>query len=137
MATNQELLNRIEASAEDWGPTGRLGNDVAFATGGVEDGKLSERLGLHPISIRFPKDLVSDLKAIAQINGMSYQPLIREVCQRFVDAEKRAFITDQTLRRAQEAQEAERQRKLAEDAAASALAVEKAQAVTLEQQQAA
>jgi predicted DNA binding CopG/RHH family protein len=112
MAINQELLNQIEASADDWGPSGKYGNDEKFVSAGVEDDKLDERLGLDPISIRFPKELVRDLKAIAQLNGMRYQPLIREVCKRFVASEKRALRADMARRRQEEL---EVQRKLVEE----------------------
>lgn len=112
MAINQELLSQIEASADDWGPNGKYGNDEAFVKPGKEDDKSDERLGLEPISIRFPKDLVRDLKAIAQLNGMRYQPLIREVCKRFVEAEKKALRADAARRRREELEE---QRRLAEE----------------------
>lgn len=123
MAINQELLSQIEASADDWGPKGKYGNDEASVRAGKEDGNLDEKLGLEPISIRFPKDLVRDLKAIAQLNGMRYQPLIREVCKRFVDAEKRALRADMARRRQEELEEQRRlaaeQRKLDEQATAA------------------
>jgi predicted DNA-binding protein len=116
MAINQELLNRIEASADDWGPTGKLGNDENSVRAGREDAKLNERLGLHPISIRFPKELIRDLRAIAQLNGMTtYQPLIREVCKRFVESEKRVILAAMAQRRQKEIEE---QRKLEEETAA-------------------
>lgn len=128
MAINQELLSQIEASADDWGPTGKFGNDENSVRPGKEDAKLDERLGLEPISIRLPKDLVRDLKAIAQLNGMRYQPLIREICKRFVESEKRALRADMARRRQEEIQEqrnlAEEQRKLEEQAAAAAHADE-------------
>lgn len=123
MAINQELLSQIEASADDWGPTGKLGNDADYVRPGKEDNKLDGRLGLHPISIRFPKELVSDLKAIAHLQGMSYQPLIREVCKRFVEAEKRALRADLAQRRQKEAEE---QRKLEEEMAAAVQAEQEA-----------
>lgn len=123
MAINQELLSQIEASADDWGPTGKLGNDAQQVRAGKEDDKLDDRLGLHPISIRFPKELVRDLKAIAHLQGMSYQPLIREVCKRFVEAEKRAVRADLAQRRQKEAEE---QRKLEEEMAAALQAEQEA-----------
>jgi len=123
MAINQELLSQIEASADDWGPKGKYGNDEESVRAGKEDGKLDERLGLDPISIRFPKELVKDLKAIAQLNGMRYQPLIREICKRFVESEKRALRADMARRRQEELEEqrrlAEEQRKLDEESAAA------------------
>lgn len=128
MAINHELLSQIEASADDWGPSGKYGNDEKFVRAGKEDEKLGDRLGLEPISIRFPKDLVRDLKAIAQINGMRYQPLIREVCKRFVESEKKAVRADMARRRREELEEqrklAEEQRKLDEQAAAAVTAEE-------------
>jgi hypothetical protein len=123
VAINQELLSQIEASADDWGPSGKLGNDAEHVRSGKEDDKLDERLGLHPISIRFPKELVRDLKAIAHLQGMSYQPLIREVCKRFVEAEKRALRADLAQRRQKEAEE---QRKLEEEMAAALQAEQEA-----------
>ena len=130
MAINQELLSQIEASADDWGPAGKYGNAEEFVRPGKEDDKLSERLGLEPISIRFPKGLVHDLKAIAQLNGMRYQPLIREVCKRFVEAEKKALRAHAARRRREELEEqrklADEQRKLDELAAEAARADEAA-----------
>lgn len=124
MAINQELLSQIEASADDWGPAGKFGNDESSVAFGKESIKLDERLGLEPISIRFPKDLVGDLKAIAQLNGMRYQPLIREICKRFVESEKRALRADMARRRQEELKNqrelAEVQRALASQAAEAA-----------------
>jgi len=129
MPVNQDLLNRIEATADDWGPAGQLGNDPAHAQHVDESKNVDDVLGLHPISIRFPKELVRDLKAIAQLNGMGYQPLIREVCKRFVDAEKRAILRDQLVRRQQEL---ERERELARQAEEAAAAVQLAEGVSPE-----
>jgi len=102
MPINQDLLTRIEVSADDWGPAGKFGNDPAHVVHAEESKNVDEALGLHPISIRFPKELVRDLKAIAQLNGMGYQPLIRAVCRRFVDAEKKAIQRDRAARRQEE-----------------------------------
>lgn len=130
MAINQELLSQIEASADDWGPNGKFGNDEKFVTPGKEDDTLVERLGLEPISIRFPKELVRDLKALAQLNGMRYQPLIREICKRFVESEKRALRADMARRRQEELEKqrqlVEHQRILDEQAAEAARADEAA-----------
>jgi len=125
MPINQDLLNRVEASADDWGPNGHLGNDAAHAKKVDESKGVDEALGLHPISIRFTKELVRDLKAIAQLNGMGYQPLIREICKRFVDAEKKAILRDQAVRRQREL---ERERELERQAEEAAAAVEQAEA---------
>lgn len=125
MPINQDLLTRVEESADDWGPTGKLGNDPEHVVHKEESKNVDEVLGLHPISIRLPKDLVRDLKAIAQLNGMGYQPLIRTVLQRFVDFEKRAILRDQAVRRQQELEREREAAKAAEEAEA-ALAAEQA-----------
>lgn len=130
MPINQDLLNRVEATADEWGPTGPLGNDPAHVQHVEESKNADEVLGLHPISIRFPKELVRDLKAIAQLNGMGYQPLIREICKRFVDAEKRAIMRDQAVRRQQEL---EREREIARQAEEAAAAVEQAETASLDE----
>ena len=50
MAINQELLIQIEASADDWGPSGKYGNDESFIrVGQEEEKKLDERLGLGDV----------------------------------------------------------------------------------------
>ena len=125
MPINQDLLARIEQSADDWGPAGKLGNDPEHVVYTEESKNTDVLLGLHPISIRLPKELVRDLKAISQLNGMGYQPLIRAVCQRFVDAEKRAILRDQAERRQQhQAVELKRQEELIELQRQIELAVE-------------
>lgn len=125
MPINQDLLARIEESADDWGPAGKFGNDAEHVVCEKESSNVDELLELHPISIRMPKELVRDLKAIARLNGMGYQPLIRAVCQRFVEAEKRAIIRDQAARRQQEL---EHERALAQQAQEAESAAAAAQA---------
>ncbi|HEY4083440.1 MAG TPA: hypothetical protein VGM81_22345 [Burkholderiaceae bacterium] len=119
MPINQELLDRVEATADDWGPNGSLGNDAAHARQVEESKNTDKLLGLHPISIRFTSELVRDLKAIAQLNGMGYQPLIREICKRFVDAEKKAILRDQAVRRKKEIEQQHELARQAEEAAAA------------------
>ncbi len=111
MAINQELLDTIDADADSIRPGDSI--DVSGLRAADESANLDDKLGLKPISIRFPVALLEDLKAMALINGMGYQPLIREICLRFVDAEKRAIAKDQALRRLEQL---ERQRKMVEDA---------------------
>jgi predicted DNA binding CopG/RHH family protein len=56
------------------------------------DAALDEALGLHPISIRLQKSLLDNLKALAQLNGIGYQPLIRQVLTRWVDSELKNML---------------------------------------------
>lgn len=54
--------------------------------------ELDTALDLHPISIRLQKSLVDNLKALAHLHGLGYQPLIRQVLTRWVDSEVKQMI---------------------------------------------
>ena len=49
-------------------------------------------LELYPISIRLQKSLVESLKALASLNGLGYQPLIRQILTRWVDSELKQMV---------------------------------------------
>lgn len=55
---------------------------------------LDDALELQPISIRLQKDLLENLKALAKLNGLGYQPLIRQVLTRWVDCELRSMLRE-------------------------------------------
>lgn len=57
--------------------------------------ELDSALDLHPISIRLQKSLVDNLKALAQLNGLGYQPLIRQILTRWVDCELKQMVAAQ------------------------------------------
>ncbi|MBN6066214.1 hypothetical protein HYE66_07030 [Aggregatibacter actinomycetemcomitans] len=79
---------------EQW-ENGTLGRDENFVKkSGRTRQDLDEKLALQPISIRLPKELIQDLKDIAQINGLGYQPLIKQILNRFVDAEKKMMANE-------------------------------------------
>ncbi|MGB8855350.1 MAG: hypothetical protein WCC58_01610, partial [Burkholderiales bacterium] len=65
--------------------------------------EVDDALGLQMISIRLPKKMIEDLKFIAKLNGTGYQPLIRNLCDRFVEHEIKAMIREAQARREQEA----------------------------------
>lgn len=50
----------------------------------VDAAAVDEALGLKPISIRMQKGMIDDLKAIAALHGVGYQPLIRQILARFI-----------------------------------------------------
>lgn len=62
---------------------------------------LDNALDLHPISIRLQKNLIDNLRALAQLHGLGYQPLIRQVLTRWVNSELKQMV----VRRANEAAE--------------------------------
>ncbi|OUD14357.1 CopG family antitoxin [Thioflexithrix psekupsensis] len=92
-------MDKSENTINAW-DTGKLGEDEAFAkvATDVDEVALNYALNLHPISIRLQKNLVEDLKKIAQSEGIGYQPLIRQILTRFVKA-KQEETAQQTLLR--------------------------------------
>lgn len=85
----------IQASDEAW-DSGELGRDEAFVKvvdGDTED-QIDKSLDLHLISIRLQKSLIEDFKLIAELNGIGYQPLMRQILQRFADCEKKRILRE-------------------------------------------
>ncbi|MGQ0511206.1 MAG: hypothetical protein ACT4P9_11400 [Betaproteobacteria bacterium] len=91
MASTDKALT----SGEAW-ESGRLGQDEEHARRTEEgaDKSLDNALNLQLISIRLPKTLINDLKIIAKLEGIGYQPLIRQLLSRFVIAEKKRVLLD-------------------------------------------
>lgn len=61
-------------------------NNMAKSTHSTDD-DINDALSLQPISIRLQKGLIENLKTIAELNGIGYQPLIRQALTRFVEGE--------------------------------------------------
>ena len=79
---------------EQW-ENGTLGRDEKFVQkSGRTTQSFDEKLGLKLISIRLPEELIQDLKDIAQINGIGYQPLIKQILNRFVESEKKMMANE-------------------------------------------
>lgn len=86
----------IESTAEAW-ESGQLGLDAQYAKAVApeEARRVDEAADLQMISIRLQKPLIDALKHIAQLEGLGgYQPLIRRVLTRFVDAEAKKILRD-------------------------------------------
>ena len=45
---------------------------------------IDQSLGLQMISVRLQKKLIDQLKQLAEDDGIGYQPLIRQILQRYV-----------------------------------------------------
>jgi hypothetical protein len=71
--------------------SGRLGRDDAYTveTDAQEAAAIDEALGFQTISIRLPSSMIEDVKAIARLHDVGYQPLMRDVLARWVSAEKK------------------------------------------------
>jgi len=90
---------RIEGTEEAWDENGPLGNDFAHVKPLKEEdnGQIDESLGLQLISIRLQKSLIEDFKAIAALRRVGYQPLMRQVLNRFVECEKKQILKERVL----------------------------------------
>ena len=82
MATTKTKIKDTTTAWED----GTLGRDEQYVGVAEESHEqaLQEALGLQAISIRLPVDLLRQYKLIADYHGVGYQPLMRDVLQRFV-----------------------------------------------------
>ncbi len=58
----------------------------------AEAEKIDEALGLQMISIRLERALLSNLKLIAKHHGVGYQPLIRDLLNRFARSELKSIL---------------------------------------------
>lgn len=101
-------MPRIEAVPDPVDPweSGQLGRDceqVERATAELVK-EVETSLEMQMISIRFPKQLVDELKLIAQYRGIGYQPLIRDIAARFARAE--ILLIAQELQEQEKAREA-------------------------------
>ncbi|MGL5948252.1 MAG: CopG family antitoxin [Aeromonas sp.] len=104
---------KINGSEQAW-ETGELGQTAAHAivSQDVSDTQLNLALQLQPISIRLQKSLIDDLKTIAELNGIGYQPLMRQALTRFVQAEMKR-IANEALAEQRQLNQSTRPRKTA------------------------
>lgn len=86
---------KIEASDEAW-DSGELGKSEQFVevATDIDDEKINEAVALQLISLRLQKALIDDFKYIAQLNGIGYQTLMRQVLMRFADCEKKRILKE-------------------------------------------
>ncbi len=96
------MTTKIENTAETWenGLLGQSEEHVKVA-GRIDEGLINDALGLQLISIRLQKTLIDDLKLIAKMHGLGYQPLVRQILTRFADAEKRLLLADKAVESAE------------------------------------
>lgn len=92
---------RLETDAWDNGSLGRSEEHVAVVA--PEECKaVDDSLGLQLVSIRLQKSLIANLKIVAAHHGIAYQPMIRDLLNRFVVSELKNMMHELV-------QEAERQ----------------------------
>lgn len=94
--------------ADEWEPQSESGmgqNEQYVKRAGAEyEASLDDALALQMISIRLQKNLIDDLKVIAQANGIGYQPLMRDVLSRFARSEIQNIMRDALSRKQLEAE---------------------------------
>lgn len=60
--------------------------------------EVDEQLSLQAISIRLPKSLIKDLKDIASRYEIGYQPMVRDLLNRFAQAEQKKYLNERLER---------------------------------------
>jgi len=86
------IMKKIIGTDDAWDARALGAEDAYVKKSEFNELTLDEAAGLKAISIRMQNSLIDDLKLIAKINGLGYQPLIKQVLQRFVDAEKKQLL---------------------------------------------
>lgn len=88
-------MSKIKGSAENW-ESGILGVDAdhAVRVSPEETAEILKAAGLNmqPISIRMPRDLIKILKDIASYHGVGYQPMIRDLLERWALGEIKTIL---------------------------------------------
>jgi hypothetical protein len=97
-------LTAVPTPTDPW-ESGELGRDEKYVACAPPElrKEIDSALDLQLISIRLQKDLIAELKLIADYRGIGYQPLVREVLGRFARAE--IMLIARELRDAQQARE--------------------------------
>ena len=86
MAPKSSKPKKIATGDDAWELDCELGNSEAHAVPAPGDleALVDESLGMQAISIRLPRELIHAYKLIAAHHGVGYQPLMRDILQRFV-----------------------------------------------------
>lgn len=93
------MTNSHNLETPDPWDTGELGRSLEHAV--VADAEqikaVDDSLGLQLVSIRLQKKLVSTLKLIASHHGIGYQPMVRDLLNRFAASEIQQILQDQLI----------------------------------------
>jgi hypothetical protein len=84
----EKIMSTEQETGQAW-ETGDLGRDEKHVrrSTGDSDRAVEDALELQMISIRLQKELIEQLKFLAQYHGVGYQPLIRDVLARWARSE--------------------------------------------------
>lgn len=90
MTINQEIYQDLA----QW-ENQQLGADEQYVKKSIDNEiAINEALGLKLISIRLPKNMIDDLKAIAALYGIGYQPLMKQILARFIESEQKMLANE-------------------------------------------
>ena len=86
-----------EGNTEAW-ETGLLGQDEEFAEAvKVDDKAIDDALELQMISIRMQKNLLDELKMIAELYGIGYQPLMKQILRQVTYEQRKESEIEQNM----------------------------------------
>lgn len=105
---------RLEGTDEAW-ETRALGASEAHvrAAPAELEAAIESSLGMQAISIRLPKELIDAYKLIANHHGIGYQPLMRDILQRFVPDGLKEVLEHHAQKAGEVDQEIEKRKKVA------------------------
>ncbi|MGD8174807.1 hypothetical protein [Marinimicrobium sp. ARAG 43.8] len=84
----------FEGTPENW-EQGVLGSEEKHASlSELSVEAVSAAVGLKTISIRMQPALLEELKMIADFHSIGYQPLMKQILRRFVDAELKRIVRE-------------------------------------------
>ncbi|CAJ0699309.1 hypothetical protein [Ralstonia wenshanensis] len=84
---------KITGTEEAW-ESGELGASVQHAAVAPKEAQdaVDQALGMQMVSIRLPKALIEEFRALAKVHRMGYQPLMREALKRFAEGEMKRLV---------------------------------------------
>lgn len=102
---DKKKLDELTADHEKWDEHVAAPEHTAFLSD-EEQKEMDDAEGLQPISIRLNKSLIETLKGLAKVDGIGYQPLIRQVLSKY--AKENEYKLDVLLSAQEAFQQAEK-----------------------------
>lgn len=107
-------MKKVTGTNEAWEDRALGADEAHVEVAGVEHlSALEDALGMQSISIRLPKQMVEAYKLIAVHHGVGYQPLMRDILQRFIPEGLKEVVEHHTKKAGQVEDRMEEMRKAA------------------------
>ncbi len=106
--------HKISGTEEAW-EDGTLGESLEHAQVASEEihKAVESTLAMQMISIRLPKSVIEDFKNLALLEGIGYQPLMREALIRFATSESKRVMRETAAEHAKKNREEKDQTRVA------------------------